>query len=77
MRGTEPHSGGPSLTSLVLFSGIVGASFAALAVVWKTWVAVDPEQASTNFDGPWTNRVGLVLAIAWPIQCGLGMVVLG
>ena len=25
---------------------------------------------------PWTNRVGLILAIAWPIQCGLGMVVL-
>ena len=25
---------------------------------------------------PWTNRVGLILAIAWPIQCGLGLVVL-
>ena len=25
----------------------------------------------------WTHRVGLTLAVAWPMQCGLAMVVLG
>jgi hypothetical protein len=47
----------------------------ALAVVWLTWVMVPPEQASRTASTPWTNRVGLILSIAWPIQCGLGMVV--
>jgi len=45
-------------------------------VVWNTWVIVPPEQAARVEASPWTNRVGLILAIAWPIQCGLGMVVL-
>jgi len=48
----------------------------ALVVVWGTWVMVPPEQAARIEGAPWTNRVGLTLAIAWPIQCGLGMVVL-
>jgi hypothetical protein len=57
--------------------GLVVASAIALRVVWKTWVSVSPREASQAFAAPWTNRVGLALAIAWPIQCGLGMVVLG
>jgi len=48
----------------------------ALVVVWGTWVMVTPEQAARIEGAPWTNRVGLILAVAWPIQCGLGMVVL-
>jgi hypothetical protein len=48
----------------------------SLAVVWSTWVMVSPEQAARIEAAPWTNRVGLILSIAWPIQCGLGMVVL-
>ena len=37
---------------------------------------VPPDQAVRVESAPWTNRVGLILSIAWPIQCGLGMVVL-
>ncbi len=48
----------------------------ALVVVWGKWVMVPPEQAARIEGAPWTNRVGLILAIAWPIQCGLGLVVL-
>jgi hypothetical protein len=48
----------------------------ALVVVWGTWVMVPPGQAARIEGAPWTNRVGLILAIAWPIQCGLGLVVL-
>jgi hypothetical protein len=65
------------LLAFALGVGLVVASLIALAVVWKTWVMVSAREASLAFSAPWTNRVGLVLAIAWPIQCGLGMVVIG
>jgi hypothetical protein len=76
-RHTDPHVMVPTVSTAVLFVGIAAASILALGVIWRTWVTVDPAQAEANFNGPWTNRVGLVLAIAWPIQCGLGMVVAG
>lgn len=53
------------------------ACWIALVVVWKTWVMVPPERAARTAATPWTNRVGLALAIAWPIQCGIGMVLVG
>jgi hypothetical protein len=61
-------------TTLSIGLGIV--CMIALAVVWSTWVMVPPDQAARIESGPWTNRVGLIVAIAWPLQCGLGMVVL-
>jgi hypothetical protein len=47
-----------------------------LFVVWGTWVVVPAAQARRVEAAPWSNRVGLILSIAWPIQCGLGLVVL-
>lgn len=61
---------------MTLSTGLAIACLIAVAVVWGTWVIVPPEQAARVEAAPWTNRVGLILAIAWPIQCGLGMVVL-
>ncbi|MHC5537691.1 hypothetical protein ACYOEI_05605 [Singulisphaera rosea] len=55
--------------------GLAMASLIALGTVWTTWVMVPPEQARRVASTPWTNRVGLSLAVAWPIQCGIGMVV--
>jgi hypothetical protein len=65
------------MLTISLGLGLVLVSAIALRVVWKTWVSVSPLEASQSFAAPWTNRVGLALAIAWPIQCGLGMVVVG
>ena len=65
-----------TLFALVLAVGLGLACLVALAVVWTTWVVVPPEQAARVEVAPWTNRVGLILAIAWPIQCGLGLIVL-
>jgi len=56
--------------------GLAVACLIALFVVWGTWVMVPPEQAQRIEGAPWTNRVGLILSIAWPVQCGLGLVVL-
>jgi hypothetical protein len=64
------------LFTVTLSAGLAITCLIALAVVWSTWVMVSPEQASRIEAAPWTNRVGLILSIAWPIQCGLGMVVL-
>jgi hypothetical protein len=60
-----------------LATGVGLSSLIVLAVVWGTWVMVPPGQAAQTFSGPWTNRLGLCLAIAWPLQCGAVMVVLG
>jgi hypothetical protein len=71
---SEP--GDNPLLATTLSLGLVTACLIALVVVWSTWVTVPPEQAAQVEAAPWTNRVGLILSIAWPIQFGLGMVVL-
>ena len=70
----EPRQNSLFTTSLGV--GLAVTCLVTLGVVWNTWVIVPPEQAARVEASPWTNRVGLILAIAWPIQCGLGMVVL-
>jgi hypothetical protein len=65
------------MASWSLCLGLAVASLVALAVVWGTWVTVPPEQAARTGSHPWTNRLGLMLAVAWPLQCGLGMLMLG
>jgi hypothetical protein len=72
--GTEPRHNPLFSATLIVGLGIV--CMIALIVVWGTWVMVSPAQAGRVEAGPWTNRVGLILSIAWPVQCGLGMVVL-
>ncbi len=66
-----------SLVNGGLALGLATVCLIAVSVVWGTWVMVTPEQASETFKGPWSNRLGLILAIAWPVQCGVGMVVAG
>lgn len=72
-NGTSQYDGAFA-TGLMVSLGV--ASLIALVVVWTTWVTVSPEQAARTASWPWTNRVGLLLAIAWPIQCGIGFVVI-
>jgi hypothetical protein len=37
----------------------------------------DPKIPKPVENSPWTDRLGLFLAVAWPIQCGVGLVVVG
>lgn len=60
-----------------LLIGLGLASFLAMATVWQTWVTPSVEDAGEAASGPWTNRFGLALAVAWPIQWGLALVVQG
>jgi hypothetical protein len=78
LRSTTP---GPAPRRDALFAaslslGLAIASLIALTVVWTRWVMVPADAAARIETAPWTNRVGLVLAVAWPIQCGVGLVVL-
>ena len=79
LQTTPDRSGATAhgLVALGLSVGLAIASLIALVVVWTTWVRVTPEQAAETFAPPWTNRVGLTLVVAWPVQCGLAMVVIG
>jgi hypothetical protein len=71
--GSEPRHNPLFTTTLSIALAIV--CLTALFVVWGTWVMVSPEQAARVEAAPWTNRIGLILSVAWPIQCGLGIVV--
>lgn len=68
----------PARASLYQPAVVVGVGIACLAVlliVWKNWVktqVVDPDAAPAR----WTERVGMTLAVAWPLQCGFAMILL-
>jgi hypothetical protein len=77
LRTGSPRAGPSTLYVGALGLGTLVASIAALVAVWKTWVMVPPDD---DPDGPrphWTERLGLVLAVAWPLQCGFAMVIGG
>lgn len=63
-----------SIAPFITATGVAMACLAAALDVWRYWVSVSPEEARWAFSGPWTNRLGMVLAIAWPIQIGLMLV---
>ena len=75
--GSVPGQPASELLSTVLSVSLAIVSLISIAVLWETWVKVSPAKAAETFSGPLSNRIGLVLAIAWPIQCGAGMVVIG
>ena len=48
-----------------------------LSALWKTFVMTRPETAeNTSFSPLWSDRLGMALAIAWPLQCGFLLIVL-
>jgi hypothetical protein len=77
----RPPAGDHALPNTLLMTaltvGVGAASLIAVAVVGGTWVMVPRDEASRTYSGPWTNRLGLILAIAWPVQWGVCMVVIG
>lgn len=67
------------LYDMILIAGLGIATIVTLAIVWARWVMVPPgvvdevREESTS----WTHRIGLTLAVAWPLQYAMGMVVMG
>jgi hypothetical protein len=77
LRSANPTvPGRDTLFGFVLAVGLAAATVIVLVVVWNRWVMVPAEEAARTASAPWTNRVGLILSVAWPIQCGVGLVIL-
>lgn len=76
LRTTVPRRGLDTI-DLMMTVGVGAACLVALGVVWKTWVAVKPDPDAPARAEPWTEYVGLGLAVAWPLQCGLDLILLG
>lgn len=72
--GGDPHRS--ELVGLGLSIGLGVAATIALTVVWTKWVLLPPEQVRRAEPTPWTNRVGLALSVAWPLQCAFGLLVM-
>ncbi len=60
---------------MALWIGLAVASMIALGAVWTRWVLPPPDSRNRWEPTPWTDRLGLILAICWPLQCGFGLVV--
>ena len=79
LRTAQPSQGAQpdALAALALTLGIGAASLVALVVIWRTWILAPPVSAAEAEPPHWTDRVGLALASAFPLQWGFGLVVLG
>ena len=79
LRTAQPSPGAQPdpFVALALTLGIGVASLVALIVIWKTWVLAPPVVPAGIEPPHWTDRVGLTLASAFPLQWGFGLVVLG
>jgi hypothetical protein len=63
------------LYRVCLWAGVTIASGVAIVGVWRAWARISPVSVSGEFGRRrWTERVGLVLAIAWPLQSGCVLV---
>ncbi|WP_169981168.1 hypothetical protein [Tautonia rosea] len=67
------------LYEVTLVAGLGFATLVTLAIVWARWVMVPSESIDEDQEKSrsWTHRIGLTLAIAWPLQYALAMVVIG
>ena len=72
-----PNAQPDPFTAMALICGLGATSLVALVVVWKTWVLAPPAPPADDEPPHWTDRVGLTLASAFPLQWGFGLVVLG
>jgi hypothetical protein len=86
----RPQSGSKALSMLTgtavpawdlytstLWLSLSASTLAALIVVWKQWVMSPSRLTGKPMTVAWTDCVGLGLAIAWPLQWGFMLVVLG
>lgn len=57
--------------------GLALWSMVAVTVLMARYLLGDPARPRTPSATTWTDRIGLFLTVAWPIQCGVGLVVMG
>jgi hypothetical protein len=57
--------------------GLIVVAVTSVLVLAARYLFVDPLKPKGSEPSPWTHRLGLMLAVAWPIQFGVGLVVIG
>ncbi len=79
LRPAPAVSGMPGsldLYHVCLWSGIAVASLVAIVDVWNAWIKIQPGAKRPDVvRRRWSERVGLALAVTWPLQSGFGLVV--
>lgn len=73
--GVELH--GLGLYGIALSVTLGAACLVILFVLWQKWVHLVPTaKIATDKPKLWTERLGMVLAVAWPLQFGFLLIVL-
>lgn len=57
--------------------GLTIVALVAVPVLASRFLLGDPSRPRVPEPTPWTHRFGLALTVAWPLQCGMGLVVMG
>jgi hypothetical protein len=57
--------------------GLALTAMVSVPVLAARYLLVDPSKPRIPEPLPWTHRLGMMLTVAWPIQCGVGLVVMG
>ena len=81
IRTGEAGSDSPAVRLDPAYVGCLTIGLALMAMVTVPVLAArflltDPGSRPPAEPTPWTNRLGLALAVAWPIQCAVGLVVM-
>ena len=81
VRTGEPQGDRPGGRLDPAYVGSLSISLALVALVAVPLLAYrflrdDPSRPKLRGDRSWTDRIGLTLTVAWPIQCGLGLIVM-
>jgi hypothetical protein len=74
---TAPLADDRQLYLLVLSLTLAACCLAAMLIVWYAWVQAPARRRDAGPPPRWSEVVGLCLAIAWPLQWGFLLVVLG
>ncbi len=58
--------------------GLALVTMVTVPVLAARFLLVDPSRPKAPAEATsWTHRLGLALTVAWPLQCGVGLIVMG
>lgn len=57
--------------------GLAASAMVTVVVLAARYLLGDPARLKPSPSVSWTDRIGLFLSVAWPIQCGVGLMVMG
>ncbi len=74
-RSGLPRSDLAYVTSLTL--GLAVVALITVPTLAARFLGNSSPRTRSEVPTPWTHRLGICLAVSWPIQCGVGLIVTG